>query len=221
MNRTLTDYAPETEGFETETFGYGETQGPGESGTVFSEADEMELAAQLLEVQDEQELDRFLGDLIKRAGQAVGTFVHSPTGQALGGILKGAARKALPVAGRAIGGHLGGERGAQLGAQAASAAGRIFGLELEGLSPEDKEFEVAKSFVRFAGDVVKNAAAAAPSAPSQAIAQSAAVQAAQRHAPGLLRSASAVPSGAGSIATRPGTSGRWVRRGRRIVIVNC
>jgi hypothetical protein len=191
MNRTLTDYTPETEGFETEAFAYGEAELPGHSEAVFSEADEMELAAQMLEIQSEQELDRFLGDLLKRAGQAVGTFVRSPTGQALGGILKDAAKQALPVAGRALGGYLGGERGAQLGTQAAAAAGRIFGLELEGLSPEDKEFEVAKSFVRFASDAIRNAAAAPPSAPPHVAAQSAVIKAAQRHAPGLLRGATA------------------------------
>jgi hypothetical protein len=189
MNRTLIDYTPETESFDTEV-PYGETQSFPGDGTVFSEAHEMELAANLLEVSDEQEVDRFLGDLIRKAGQAAGSFVRSPTGQALGGILKDAARQALPVVGRAIGGYVGGDRGAQLGAQTASAAGRIFGLELEGLSPEDKEFEVAKSFVRFAGDAVRNALAAPPSAPPRAVAQSAAIQAARRYAPGLLRGAS-------------------------------
>ena len=218
MNRTLIDYTPETESFDTEASPYGETEwGPG-AGTVFSEVDEMELAAQLLGVHDEQELDRFLGDLIGKAGQAVGAFVRSPTGQALGGIIKSAARQALPAAGRAIGGYVGGERGAQLGAQTAAAAGRIFGLELEGLSPEDKEFEIAKSFVRFAGDAVTHAAAGPPSAPPQAVAQSAAIQAAQRHAPGLLRGGAAGSSAAGAAGAR-GRSGRWFRRGR-IVIVN-
>jgi hypothetical protein len=216
MNRTLMDYTPETEALESEPFEYGMSGGSAASETVFSEADEMELAVQLLEAQDEHELDRFLGDLLKRAGQAVGTFVRSPTGQALGGILKGAAKQALPVVGRALGGYVGGERGAQLGAQAASAAGRIFGLELEGLSPEDREFEIAKSFVRFAGDAVKHAAAAPPSASPQAVAQSAAVQAARRHAPGLLRGAAAAPS----IPGRRAHSGRWVRSGRNIIIDN-
>jgi hypothetical protein len=218
MNRMLIDYTPETESADTEASPYGETEWEPAAGTVFTEVDEMELAAQLLEVRDEQELDRFLGDLIKRAGQAVGTFVRSPTGQALGGILKGAARQALPVAGRALGGYVGGERGAQLGAQTAAAAGRLFGLELEGLSPEDKEFEIARSFVRFAGDAVRNATAAPPSAPPQAVAQSAALDAAQRYAPGLLRGGAAASSAAGAVGAR-GRSGRWFRRGR-IVIVN-
>ncbi len=72
MNRRLVDYTPETETFEAEAFrdeSSLETQG---GGSVFSETEEMELASELLAVQSEQELERFLGDLISRAGQAVG-----------------------------------------------------------------------------------------------------------------------------------------------------
>ena len=60
----------------------------------------MELAAELLEVSNEQELEQFLGDFIKKAGKAIGGFVKSPIGQAIGGVLKSAANVALPIAGR-------------------------------------------------------------------------------------------------------------------------
>ena len=208
MNRTLIDYTPETETFESEAFGDTASLSPESGETVFSESEQLELASEFLEVQSEQELDRFLGDLISRAGRAVGTFVSSPTGQALGGILKSAAKHALPVVGRAVGGYIGGSRGAHVGAHAANAAGRFFGLELEGLSPEDKEFEIAKSFVRFAGETVRTAITARAAAPPQTVAKAAAAQTAIRYAPGLLR---AVP--------RP-LAGRWFRRGRHIVVVN-
>ncbi|MBE7446118.1 MAG: hypothetical protein HS132_13050 [Planctomycetia bacterium] len=69
----------------------------------FNEVEEMELASQLLEITDEDELDQFLGDIIKKAGSAVGKFVRSPVGKALGGVLKGAVKKALPIAGSALG----------------------------------------------------------------------------------------------------------------------
>jgi len=207
MNRTLIDYTPETETFEAEAFRDEAALASG-VGSVFSETDELEFAAEFLAVQNEQELDRFLGDLISRAGRAVGTFVRSPTGQALGGILKTAAKQVLPIAGQAIGGAIGGGRGAQLGAQAAAAAGRMFGLELEGLSPEDKEFEIAKSFVRFAGETVRTAVTARGPASPPTLAKAAAARAATRYAPGLLRSAT------------PALSGRWVRHGRNIVVVN-
>jgi hypothetical protein len=208
MNRRLIEYSPDTETFEPEAFG---DPAPLESevgGSVFSEADEMELAADLLDVREPQELDRFLGNLITRAGRAAGAFVSSPTGQALGGILKDAARQVLPIAGRAIGGYLGGDRGGDLGARSAAAAGRIFGLELEGLSPEDREFEIARSFVRFAGETVRAAVGARQAAPPPDIARSAVASAARRFAPGFLRS-----------GPRP-LSGRWLRHGRNILVVN-
>jgi hypothetical protein len=173
----------------------------------------MELAAQLLEVADEEELDQFLGNLVKRATRAAGRALASPTGQALQGLLKNAARQALPLVGGAVGGALG---SASTGQQLATNAGRLFGLELEGLSPEDQEYEVARRFVRFAGRAAANAGRMR-GAGGAAGARSAAMAAARRHAPGLLRRRG--PGGG-----RPGMSpstGRWIRQGRNVVIVNC
>src|SRR5687768_9430530 len=70
---------------------------------VFDEVEEMELAAELLEITDEQELEQFLGKLVRSAGKAIGGFVKSPVGKALGGVLKTVAKKALPIAGSALG----------------------------------------------------------------------------------------------------------------------
>src|SRR5262249_53903860 len=66
----------------------------------FAEAQELELASELLGITNEQELEYFLGNLINTVGGAVGRFAASDTGRALGGILKGAAKQALPVVGR-------------------------------------------------------------------------------------------------------------------------
>ena len=140
------EYNPETEAFETEQFEY---EAPW-SGEVFSEAELMELAAEFLEVRDEAELDLFLGSLIKKAGQAIGQVVKSPIGKAIGGVLKGVAKQALPIAGTALGAYFGGPLGAKVGSGLASMAGKALGLELEGLSLEDQEFEGAKQFVKFA-----------------------------------------------------------------------
>ena len=84
----------------------------------------MELAAQLMEVNSEEELDRFLGDLIRKAGRALGSFVTSPSGQAIGGILKGAVRQILPHAAGALGTFVGGPLGAQISSGLASMAGK-------------------------------------------------------------------------------------------------
>lgn len=212
IDRTQMEYNPEMEQFEGEQFEWGETEWSGETGEVFSESEVMELTSELLEVRDEAELDRFLGGLIKKAGQALGKVVKSPVGQAIGGVLKGAAKKALPMAGAALGGWVGGPLGAKLGGQLASMAGQKLGLELEAMSQEDREFEGAKQFVRFAGEAAKNAVSAPSSANPRAVAQRAAVQAARALAPGLLTgSATAAPAGHGS-------SGRWLRRGTKIVL---
>jgi hypothetical protein len=198
--------------FEEGSEVYGETSAE----SPFNEVEEMELAAGLLEITDETELDQFLGTLIKRAGQAVGTLVKSPVGRALGGILKGAARKALPIAGRAIGTYFGGPGGGAIGGQLASQASRIFGLELEGLSSEDQEFEVAKQFVRFAGAATKNAAITPPTTDPQTIAKTAVTSAAKILAPGLVGRGITM----GVMRGIRGRSGRWIRRGRNIIIFN-
>ena len=168
----------------------------------------MELAAELLEITNEQELDHFLGDLIKKAGSAVGKFVKSPVGQAIGGVLKTAAKTALPIAGGALGAFVGGPLGAKLGSSLASMAGQALGLELEGLSQEDREFQAARQFVRWAGETAKNTLAAPPSADPATVAKAAAAEAARLHAPGLWGVSTSVK----------GHSGRWIRRGNTIVV---
>ena len=60
---------------ESGVFEYEQFEMPGEygevSGEVFNEAELMELAAELMEVGNEQELNYFLGNLIRRAAGAV------------------------------------------------------------------------------------------------------------------------------------------------------
>jgi hypothetical protein len=211
-------------GLETGYETYGETGYEFES---LGEAEEVELASELLEITNEAELDRFLGKLVSKAVKGIGKVVKSPVGRALGGILKKAAKVALPLAGKAAGAFFGGPVGAAVGGQLASAAGRAFGLELEGLSAEDAEFEVARRYVRFASAASRRAANAPSTARPQAAARAAAVAAARRHAPGLVRTvaspaAAPAPLAASSTAAAPGGFGRrgtWYRRGRRIIIV--
>lgn len=205
-----------------ETYEY---SGSGSAGRVFNEQQEYELASELLEVNSEQEFEQFLGDLISKAGKAIGGFINSPTGNALGGILKSAAGKLLPMAGQALGGLVGGPAGSQIGGQLAQAAGGMFGLEME---QEDREFETAATFVRLAGDAVKNAAQAPAGANPRAVAQNAVAQAAQVHAPGLFGPGGPGPGASPGMNGGPGgdmgggatggRSGRWVRRGGKIIL---
>ena len=202
-------YEFEADAYEMETYEYedeydGEYEGEyrgvyGEYEAVFDEADELELAAELLEVTDEDELDQFIGKLIKKAASKLKKVVKGPLGKTLGGLIKGVTKTALPALGAVAGNLVLPGVGGALGGKLGSAAGSVFGLELEGLSAEDQEFEVAKQVVRLGGEAVKQAAqpGMGTSGAPQAAAQTAMVKAAQKHAPGLV-------GGAGAAARRDG-----------------
>jgi hypothetical protein len=195
------------------------------------EVEEMELAAQLLEITTEEELDQFLGSLFKKVWRGV-----KKIGKPLGGLLKKVAKVALPIAGTAAGTFFGGPVGGMIGGKLASGATKLFGLELEGMSPEDQEFEVARRFVRLAASAAKNAQKVPPGAASPKAAKRAVIKAARRHAPGLLRrrrggggrlgkdTQEPDTDGADNDMTTPGSQrsyGRWIRRGRQVIIFNC
>lgn len=220
-------YGEDMEAQESGDFEFGDELGSLENaGPVSDEIEEMELASQLLEITDEAELDQFMEKLIKGAGRSIGQFIGSDARHSLVEILKGAANKALPILGNVAKGYFGGSADAQLGSNLESAAGEIFGLELEGMSEEDSEFEVARRFVRFSNAAAKNLAAGPRTGNPRQVARTAAIRAAKRYAPGLIR-----PRRRGrrvrkyppsyDIPTNIPTNGRWIRRGRNIIIVNC
>ncbi len=184
-----------------------------------AEAYEAQLASELLGVTSEAELEQFLGNLVGRAARAVRGFANSPTGRSLVGILKGAAKKALPQAGRVIGNAISpglGPTGAKLG----QWLGNQF--EAEGLSDEDREFEVARAFVRLGTAATRNALASGPYVPPGPAATQAVVSAAQRHLPGLVPTLrpGAGPAVSGTVGELPTTGGRWIRRGNRIILLD-
>jgi uncharacterized protein (DUF697 family) len=227
IDRTLMEYESGMNGYEGEYAGeFGDEYEYEFEGTydeydepeVFDEEEEMDLAAELLSVTDDEELDQFLGKLIKKVGSHARKFVKSSTGRALGGLLKGVAKKALPIVGGALGTAIGGPAGGAIGGKLASAASRLFEMEWEGLSPEDQEFEVAKRVVRLAGSAAQKAALAPSNMPPKAAAKAAVVAAAKKHAPGLLRP---TPASATSMAGSPGArrTGRWIRRGSKIILM--
>lgn len=175
-------------------------------------AREIALAAELLEVESEDELEQFLGGVLRRAAGAVGDLAGSGARRVLRGVLKDAAKKALPAVGRAVGGRLTPDL-SDFGERAGRTAGSMLGLELEGLSREDREFETARAFVRFADTAARTATAAERSGMTAAeVAETAATTAAQQHLPGL------VPTLAKDAAPPSGQGGRWVRQGNQIVI---
>lgn len=184
-----------------------------------AESEEIALAAELLEAANQNELDQFLGTLIGRAASAARGFASSATGKALGGVLKTAAKQVLPQAGQIIGNAVLPGAGGMLGQKAGQWLGGQF--EGEGLSAEDRDLEVARAIVRVGQQATRSAVAAGPSAPPVPTAVNALVSAANRNLPALIPAIRAAAGGPGSGAptsVRAGSSGRWVRRGRRIVV---
>ena len=188
---------------------------PGELGSsefegLLSPAQETEFASRLLEVSNDRELEQFLGDVLK----TVGRFASSDTGRAVGGLLKSAVKQVLPAAGRAVGSWVS-PGGGDLGSQLATQAGQLLGLELEGLSEEDREFEASRQLVRLASSAAEQASHAPHNADPAAVARQAVTTAARQYAPGLLRR---LPGRSGQVWPR---SGRWVRNGQTITLYGC
>ena len=203
----------------------GEILGEGGGGSAeLHESEQTELALELLEISSEQELDRFLGDLVSRAAGAIRDFAGSGTGRALTDIAKTAVGQALPVVGQAVGTWID-PRFGEYGARAGRAAGSLLGLELEGLSQEDRELTTARALIRWIIDAVRRASSSSGQAPPTQAARSAAVGAAQRTVPGLVQVIGRLPDPEAPQSIGPGDgsrggeqSGRWVRRGDTVVL---
>jgi hypothetical protein len=220
IDRTLAEVDPETDEFENDEFESDESEFDGELDmeSPLEEFEEMEYAAELLSVQNEEELDQFLGKLIKRAGRGLKNLgkVFRP----LSGVLKSVAKKALPFVGGALGSFIPIPGvGTAVGTAVGSAVGSALETEFEGMDSEDQEFEMAKRFVRLAGAAAKLAATEDFEADPQSAVKDAVVGAARRHVPGVgefMRSGGGRSAG-GTSGRRH--SGRWIRRGRKILLL--
>lgn len=233
LDRTLRTYESETGGdwelgeemeMEMEAFDH---EGP------FSESEEMELAAELLSLESEDEVEQFLGKLFKKIGSGLKTVIKP-----LGKILKPIAKAALPIAGKVAGSFFGGPVGGAIGGKLGTFASKLFEMELEGMDPGQQEMEVARRVVRLAGSAAQKAAAAPPSAPPMAVAKAAVSSAARLHAPGLLRgrfgrrltgggsSYGGTSYGPSPNPSLPGDprrcrqkSGAWIRRDGKVILL--
>ena len=204
-------------GFEDDEFEYEyEYEYEVESGQL-DDAEETELAGQLLAVADEDELEQFLGKVIKKFGKRAVRSLNPAIGGPLGSIVQSAARSALPrlgaMAGGAIGQRFGHSRlGSRIGRSLARRGIRYLGFEYESDHAPDPEteFEVAKQVVRFTADATRRAANQPAASPKEAAAK-AAIAAARKP------SGQAAPP---SVVAQSGQrSGRWVRRGRNVVLI--
>jgi hypothetical protein len=216
IDRTQVGFGPEPGGFAGRS-----------GGTVFAEDEQETLANGLMDVNSEEELEYFLGDVISGATDAVGKFVSSPTGQAVIGGLKDVAKTALPLVGQWAGSRFG-PAGSQIG-QALGTG--VAGLLHEMAAPEELEWEAANGFVKLAAEAAKNAAEAPPGADPHAVAKKAIIEAAKIHAPGLVGPLASGALGVGEAACHCGGahyhyhhrhhhhSGYWYRHGKKIVLV--
>jgi hypothetical protein len=181
----------------------GEVSGP------LAEHEELELASRLLNVSSEQELEQFLGSLVKRAARGVSNFARSSAGRALGGALKGLAKKALPVVGGALGSFVAPGIGTAIGSKLGSLASGL--LEMEGeLDQHELEFEMARRLVRIGATAARTASRVPPgSGPPELIARRALIGATRRHAPGALLRGGSRPAYAGTYRTRRPAAGGY------------
>lgn len=207
---------PEMENNNYEQYEYNEAEW---GGGVLNETETMHHAAELLESSNEAELELNFKDLLESAAKKLGGSISAPVLKRLVQILKQASNHTFPELGSPVGG---------LGFKTAeSQNGQAFGLELEGLSLEDKEFETAKSFVQFAAEAGKNAAFADQAAHPAQIAQQAAQAAARSFAPGLLARNALTPQAGEKNQNAPAccntgahaTGGQWRRHGNKIILL--
>jgi len=204
-----------------------------------TETQEMELASQFLEITSEAELEEFLGDLFKRATAAAGD-AFAAAGRAYNSdlvqksvipALRSAARDFGPTAVGSVSNYLLPGTGALVAARAQQVADRrladpmptadqVLKEELEGLSGEDREFEIARRYIRFAIDALQRALQAPPRVPKPVAAEIAVSEAARTHVPGLVPFVPQLVREASSDAGSNGGAdgGRWFRQGSSIVV---
>jgi len=143
----------------------------------FSDAEEMELALELLQVTSEAEFEQFLGDLFKKAWRGLGPVGSKVIGP-LGGLLKTVAMKALPSVATAAGTSFGGPAGDAIAGKLGSLVSQALEAEVAGMAAADRDlekcrqlFEKYRQFVRLAGKSVRAAASAPTGVNPIAVAQ--------------------------------------------------
>jgi hypothetical protein len=177
MNRMLLGYSPDLDIFDDAM----PAPPSVDRETSVLETDHTEEAAELLEVAGRPGLPMFIARLLRSAaGAPIAPAVES----ALVRLLQRAARTALPTM-------------SAVSPDNSAQASRFFGIELEGLSPEDQEFEAARRFAQLIEAAARRAALAPPHLQPAAAAWLAAARAAKRHAPGWLAAQRPSPSATG------------------------
>lgn len=129
--------------------------------------------AALLEAADTGQLGAFSAGLVADGHPGGRTVLRTAPGRLLSDALARLARQVWPAG----------------SVDAKRKAAALFGLELEGLSPEDKQFEYARHLARFMRDAAHELQAGGTASDAPRRVQAALALAARRHAPGLLHHA--------------------------------
>lgn len=208
----------------------------------YDDEEDSEMAYELLAAESDEEVDQFLGSLLKKAVSRIklpsfgrrrgrkrrprprprprAPFGRSPYGQQLKRNFVSSAKRfgrtMIPSLGRNLGGYFGNRWGGPRGGQYGGGAGHNIGnwvvdrlgWELEGLAPEEQELKVAKKIIKIAKAAAKKAATTTKKAPPKVIIKAALKAAAKRHL-----------AGSGKKSTGSRYSGRWIRRGNKIVVM--
>ena len=212
---------------------------------MLTEAEETELAMELLNVSSDAEMEQFFGKLFRRIGRGLTRFggkVLKP----LGGALRGIAKKALPFVGGALGSFIPIPGvGTAIGSALGGAVSKALELESAELESEEAQDETARRIVRVAASAAQQLGSASPGTDPLAAVREALASAARTHLPSfaaneaeLLAEAEYEISGEGEangegevaseggwstegegrFASHAGTSGQWYRQGRHIVL---
>ncbi|MEX5216341.1 MAG: peptidoglycan-binding protein [Nitrospira sp.] len=208
----------ELEWGEAELPGLGEVNGELGFESLLSEAEEIELAAELLSLSSEDELDLFLGKFFKRIGSGLkkaGRFIGKRVLPVLGKGLKTLAKAALPIVGKVAGSFIPIPGvGTAIGGAIGTAVSNALELEFSGVTAEEAELEMARRFVQLAATAAQRAALSSPDSDAEVVVNEAIVTAARQHLP-HFRLRKSERSG------MPGRTqqGRWIRRDRHIVLL--
>jgi hypothetical protein len=153
-----------------------------------SELQEMELAAEALEILGNEELEEFVGNVLGSVAAGAGAAIRPAVARQLGGILAGVAPAGLP-AGRALSSLTTPGPGTVVGSKLGWMIDRVLELELEGMDREDAALERARRYVGLVTTSARHAALAPRGAPPHLVVQSALGQALAEHVPDLLERA--------------------------------
>lgn len=160
-----------------------------------NEALELEFAQELLEITSEEELEEFLGKLVRSVARGAKSFVKSGVGRAIGGVLRNVAKTALPMVGSALGSMVAPGLGTAIGGKLGSMASSLLEAEeLESMGEAEAELEAARRYVRWATGTVRNGMRAPRGVAPRTVARAAAVSSARRYAPALLSTGGTPPS---------------------------